>query len=325
MGERPEFDPNIQTEDIAFNADQMVACRKCGRNNPPNRLKCIYCGDALAIEEPQLAEIKLTGRKLEAWEKGYNVILTGAGDASAAGQLLELERDLVQKIINANVPLPVARVADQQEASIIATKLRSAGIGCTIVADEDLALERPSTRISEIKIEDETLAFTDFNTHVAQTSSLSELTLIVTGSLSTSKTDLLEKRKRGGKKKVLDESSLSTDAAVIDLYLRNDPTGYRIQTTGFDFSVLGDDMGLIASENMRLLVIALKEAIPTAKVVADYDSIRHLLDNVWPPESRKDPQGLVRSGFGKKEFGMSESVNNAEQFTRYSRMQWHLL
>ncbi|MEO6051490.1 MAG: hypothetical protein ABIP78_09185 [Pyrinomonadaceae bacterium] len=69
----------------------------------------------------------------------------------------------------------------------------------------------------------------------------------------------------------------------------------------------------------------MKEHAPNAKLDNTYAKVRHALSDVWLIESRKESQGLIRSGFGKREFGAIASSSNLNQFTKYSRLQWHLL
>src|SRR5574338_506631 len=64
----------VQTEEIGYQPDEMLACQKCSRANPPTRVKCMYCGAALEISAEQADKIKPSLRKLENWEKGFNMI-----------------------------------------------------------------------------------------------------------------------------------------------------------------------------------------------------------------------------------------------------------
>ena len=66
----------VQTESIAFKPEEMISCAKCERTNPPNRLNCLYCGGELEIPEAQSKFLKPNLRKLENWEKGFNVVLS---------------------------------------------------------------------------------------------------------------------------------------------------------------------------------------------------------------------------------------------------------
>jgi hypothetical protein len=142
--------------------------------------------------------------------------------------------------------------------------------------------------------------------------------------LTKGRVDSLEKKRRHGKTKLIDETATSSDEQIFDLYTRDDATGFRVFQAGFDFSCLGDDKGLLASENIRLLIAELKQRAPNAKYINSYGHVRRLLDDVWKIESRKDSQGLQRSGFGKVEFGSVASTSNLMQFNKFSRLQWHL-
>ncbi len=59
----------LQTENPAFNAEEMIVCAKCARTNLPTRLKCFYCNAELEISEAQSGFLRPNLRKLEIWEK----------------------------------------------------------------------------------------------------------------------------------------------------------------------------------------------------------------------------------------------------------------
>ena len=48
------------------------------------------------------------------------------------------------------------------------------------------------------------------------------------------------------------------------------------------------------------------------------------LGTVWEIESRNDPQRPKAFGVWQVEFGTVASTSNLNQFTKYSRLQWHL-
>lgn len=164
----------------------------------------------------------------------------------------------------------------------------------------------------------------DFNTAKAVEIVKDDLALIVKGTIFQSKTESIKKLKRGGKGKILAETPTSSDEILIDIYGRGDPLGFRIMPHGFDFSCLGEGKGILAVENIRSLIIAFKDFAPDAKVVTDYTSVKDVLGDVWDIEERNDPLGLRRHGFGKRALGHVAFSNNLNQFTRYSRLQWHL-
>ncbi len=147
------FDPAIQTEDIAFSKAQLIACKGCGRTNPPNRAKCLYCAHDLEITVTNSAETGLTFRKLEVWERGWNVICRGLADqdgthAARIGDLTGLKPDTVNNVLNSTSALPIARVESETEAAMLSELLVQLGVGCFVLADETLDPDRPPTRQS---------------------------------------------------------------------------------------------------------------------------------------------------------------------------------
>ncbi len=326
---KPAFDPRIQTEDIAFDPNELVGCT-CGRMNPPNRLSCLYCGRELEITDDAATSIKTNLRKLESWERGFNVILRersaeGVSNNEKAAMLLSMEPVDLTLILYAGCPLPLARVESEKEAEIIVNGLTPLGLKCSIVRDDDLSVDKPPVRLSTIEDREGSFALKDFNTGNVTEIAKDDLALIVTGILISGKVDSLEKKRRGKESKLLDETTTAADESVLDIYTLHDPNGFRVRSTGFDFSCLGEDKGLLAAENLRALMRFLKERSPNAKLVDNYSAVRQSLGSVWEVESRKDSKGLQRAGFGKTGFGTVASTNNLNQFTKYSRLQWHLL
>jgi hypothetical protein len=327
--EKPAFDPAIQTEEISFKPREMVDCDGCNRANPPNRLNCIYCGAALAISPDVAAGVTPSLRKLESFERGFNVVVTKVQTTDhivKIGRLLSSEPASFLAILEAKTPLPLARVESETDAECLLSRLNELGVISQVVTDVDLAAERPPIRLSGIDLGAESLTLTDFNTGRTTTIPKTDLVLIVTGTITHARIDSLEKKRRRGKQtKVLEESSTTSDEQLVDLYSSQDPIGFRVHLTGFDFSCLGARKGMLAAENMRLLAALLVDTCPNAKLVNNYDSIRDELGDVWGVESRKDTKGLLRIRVGKHEFGSVASTNNLLQFTKYSRLQWQLL
>jgi len=327
MSSSDQFDPRYQTEKIGFANGQLVPCEKCGRANAPNRSKCVYCGTGLAVSSASAETISL--RRLETWERGWNVIATRFRpniDQAKIARIVGLDPEQIFSVITAQVPLPLARAETSGEAEILVDKLTALGVICRSISDEVLEADELPTRLGSIEFNDSNMSVRNFNTREAASFGYDDLAVIVTGELISDRTDVLEKkRRRGGKTKVLDQVQISADEAVIDIYIRSDPRGYRINLAGFDFSCLGDAMSLYASENIRSLVGELRERSRSARLISDYPKISRLLEPVWALESRKDSRGLQRAGFGKVEFASTASTSNLQQFTKYSRLQWHLL
>jgi hypothetical protein len=318
----PKFDPAIQSEDIAFRDEELVPCRKCGRKNSPERLTCLYCAAPL---ESGMAATKLNFRKLESWENGQNVVVVGsAGKVEELASLLSLSAASLEMVLASGIPVPVARVSSLAEAQKIIESLSEKSFEAVIVSDSDLDPTHPPRRLGGLEFNGVNLGLIDFNTHRVQQVAASDVVCIIKGTIIAGKTDTLEKRKRGKPKTILEESSMISDEVFVDLYTGQDSTGYRIHNSGFDFSCLGKDKGMLASENIRRLIRVLMNVSVNSKVVMEYDEFTEFLSDVWPIQVRKEHQGLVRTGIGKREFGMTELSSNAEQFTKFSRLQWYV-
>ena len=192
----PTFDPSMQTENIAFDPKELIACTGCGRMNPPNRLNCIYCAKGIEIKIENASSIKPTLRKLELWERGFNIIVrekANETDIVKLAQFLSMELNDLRAILDTNTPLPLARVKGEKEAAIIQTHAERCGIKCTIISDADLAVEKLPVRLSTIHFRDERLGLKDFNTGEIIEIAAADLALIVPGMISASRVDSLEK------------------------------------------------------------------------------------------------------------------------------------
>ena len=316
-------------ENPGFAAEELLKCSECGRANPPNRFKCIYCAADLELKAEQAAQAKLSLRKLEPWEKGFNVIALPRPAGGAPVDLPAVARELglaveeVAKLIR-GAAMPVARVEGETEVGHIVLRLKDHGIQCRVLSDEALDPDRSPRRIRALEFQGDSVVAIDFNTGERIVIPKTDLLLLVAGLLFEVKTASIEKRKKG-KAKLLDRSEMSSDETVIDLYFAGDRDGLRIHENGFDFSCLGADKGLLAADNMPRLMQKLSKVARLAKVADQYLEVHDGLDLVWEPDSRKDFEGLQRSGFGKTNFGHTVTLSNLRQFNRYSRMQQRLL
>ena len=321
----------LQTENIAFQPDEMVGCDKCERLNPPTRLKCLYCGAELPATDAQSKLLKPNLRRLESWEKGFNIILTpgaqtfGETNIAETAELLKLEKKIVEKITRASNSLPLGRAESQREAEVVKARLKAIGVETSILSDETLGAEKPPRRLRGIEFADEKISLILFNQDETAEMRLEDFALIVTGSVSERKITATEKYNKKGENKILDSSETASDEVLIDVYSRFDSSGFRIYSKGFDFSCLGEAKEILAKDNIKKLAAKLREYASDAKYVDDYASNRSVLADVWEVEQRTDSQGLKREGFGKFNLGNVTTVNNLSQFTKYSRLQWHSL
>lgn len=320
-----------QSENIAFKSEEMIACRKCERVNPPSRLNCFYCGAELEISEAQSAFVKPKLRKLESWEKGFNLIYSPASqnfdDAalSETAKIVNCDKEILQKLVATQKPLPLARAESRKEAEIIQNLLKKFGFQTLIVSDEDLAIEKNAQRLRGIEFFDDKVGFRLFNQDATIEIAKQDLTVIVSGAIFEHKVESTEKRVKKGENKILRATETASDEFLLDVYSRENATGYRIPAKGFDFSCLETEKGILAVENLKKLAQKLLEFAPEAQFVDDYLQMRELLGNVWHVEEKTDSQGLKRESFGKFHLGNVTTVNNLSQFTKYSRLQPRLI
>lgn len=320
----------VRSENIAFGADEMVPCGKCGRTNPPNRVRCFYCAAELSHPGVSAGSVKPVLRKLEDWEKGYNVLYHPSSERPSRAviaeiaNILSLEPRVAEEILLSERPVPVARVEGETEAAIVAETMEKQGLDASVIGDRALAADIFPKRLRGLQFFGAEVVLTLFNTGEIARVASGDLALIVVGAVFAQRTETIEKRKKG-KTKTLDETETSSDEILIDIYTGNDPAGWRIPTSGFDFSCLGQEKGLLAAQNMLKLIARLREFAPEARLADSYLEDKDRIGHVWEVEQRKDSQGLRRSGFGKTDFGKVASTNNLGQFTKYSRLQWQLL
>lgn len=323
------YDLPVQSESIAFKPDEMVACGKCGKSNPPKRLNCLYCVAVLQLPAEHKHLAKLRTRRLETWEKGFNIIYlhsTGApsdSDLVNAALFLSIDTKAFQQILDLKRPVLISRLESGEIAQIAAQHLEQYKLDTSIVSDEVLQADNLPVRLRGLEFDEDSIVVTSFNTGEQIAVGRREISLIVTGAVFESKIESVEKRKRK-ESKLLHETHTSSDDFVIDIYRSTDPTGWRIPSKGFDFSCLGAEKGLLARENAGKLA-KLRKFARDARFVEDYLAVREVLDTVWEFERKKDFQGLQRSGFGRKDFTTVASSNNLMQFTKYSRLQRQLL
>jgi len=306
------FDPTIQTEEIGYGMDELIVCATCGRKNGPDRGTCIYCGNTIS----NAVTTKPNTLTLESWENGFNVIVSGGRSN------VENRSDA---ILEANVPLPHSRLSNEETAKSLAEELATYGLACSVIGDAELDLDRPPVRISKIEFRENFCVFVDLNTNAVNEIPYDQITLIVKGAHISSRSDIIEKRKRGKDATTIDDTFADNIEPILDVYSKGDACGFRVQTTGFDFSCLGERMTLLATDNIELLANELLRRSPLARYIENYRDVRPILETIWPTEYRRDSNGLQRVGIGKLGFGRSESSNNQVQFNRFSRLQFRCL
>jgi hypothetical protein len=320
----------LMSEEIGFKNDEMNACPACGRLNPPNRLNCLYCAAQFEIGTIDLSRVKLTSRRLESWEKGYNVVAVNFPATVDEVRLEEVARNtgveisVLRETAGRTTPLPLVRVGKHDEAEIVAANLSRIGLAVVIVADAELVADKPPARCRLLTFGENSITFVPLNSGADVELNHSVIELIVSGSIYESKVESVKQRKIRNSTTRID-SEVSSDMPLIDVYSRSHPLGFRIPANGFDFSCLGPEKVYIASQNLKALLRKLTELAPDAKLVSDYENDRRLLDHVWDVDERTESLGIKRSGFAKKDLASVTTRSNLLQFTKYSRLQRHLL
>ena len=317
----------IQSENIAFSTDEMIACAKCRKANPPNRASCLYCATAIELPEDRRHQAKLNLRPLESWEKGFNIVFVPpqhGPDVENISRYLSIDPEVLDQMLAAIHPFPIARIQSETEAEIAVERLKNLGLTAKVVGDGVLQADKLPTRLREIEFRNASMVVTSFNGGDKTEIGRDELRLIVSGSLIESKTESVEKRKKK-ETKLLQETETTSDEKLIDIYSDGDSGGFRILTKGFDFSCLGAEKGLLAAANMERLKERLLKFSPAAKIINEYRSIVHVLGAVWEIDRQKDFQGLTRTGIGRSGFANVARTSNLLQFTKYSRLQRHLI
>jgi hypothetical protein len=313
----------IQSENIAFDSEDLIECGKCGKPNPPNRGSCLYCAVPLAIPDERAGLLNLNLRPLENWENGFNIVYMPPyerADKAAIGRYLKLEPEQAARMLNAKAPFPLARIESGTEAETASKHLGTLGVKTRVVNDIDVKIGRPHHRLRAVEFDGDALHLTLFNTGERRAVKCTDIMLIVIGRMIDSTIESVEKRKRA-ERKVLSETAMSSDDLLIDLYAAGEETGFRISTRGFDFSTLGREKSLLAAENVELLLNKIRNAATAARFVDDYPNVMSSLSLVWDIERRTDFEGLKRTGVLRSGFANVMRTSNLEQFTKYSRLQ----
>lgn len=305
-------------------ANLLLTCSRCGRNSPATRQNCLYCGAAFPITPVNVLKNR---RKVDAWEKGYNVIFLSINQIISDTKLpeilplVEIDEENLRKIFREHNQLPLTRTATLEEAKIVAEKLDFLGIRTRII--DDLSLSREPSRIRRIDFLDEELIITHFNSGKTERVSKKELSLVVCGFLYERRIHSIEARKKR-QNKLKEASEFDNDRPLIDIYTKSNSIGYRIFPNGFDFSGLGIEKKRLATENLPMLLEKLSSCSSEVNLIDNYMRIYKLLRNIWDFEQSKNSIGWRRKGFGGFELESELLINNLNQFTKYSRLQWFL-
>jgi len=311
-----------------FALEQMVRCDECLRANPPTRVNCIYCGGLLPLTETTVNLQKPALRPLEKWEQGYNNILlpptanlTDENRAEAA-DLLRLGAADLDRILSSKIPLPLARAATIDEATLVQRRLSNLGIKSDIMPDPESAAAA-AIKVRALEIDDD--GINAYQT--PETPGLKilwvDVLLLVVGRVIVKRVELKEQKSGRSQNRILESSEFATDETVVDVYTTKQTTPYRIKANSFDFTCLGTRKGLLASENISTLLRLLCDHAPQAGYDDSFNSVRKSLEAVWPSEQQSESSGWRRERPGKYTVGSVAELSNETQFQRYSRLRYH--
>jgi len=99
---------------------------------------------------------------------------------------------------------------------------------------------------------------------------------------------------------------------------------FRFAANSFDFSCLESNKGLLAGENIARLLQLFREYASGVVYDDSYNSVRKILEPVWPSEQQNESSGWRRDRPGKYSIGSIMELTNEMQFSRYSRLRHHL-
>lgn len=324
----------------------LLSCPKCARNNPPSRVRCLYCG-ALLFDVAELDDVNATDAAGDqspnelfdphAATEHFYLALTKRADEVWTEDLLARATRLAGKrdaAVLANGAtcdvLPLLRAASPLEARVWRERFAAENLTLEVFSDDDLQAHVAPQVIRRASWDEEQLVgFTSAGAGGAQVESLwRDIALLVVGRIYTRQFAVREQH--GGRKSesaALDTRETSSDDQVLDIYtFHNDDedrvrlAGWRIAAMNFDFGCLGARKSLIAAENFRTLVVHFRQAAPHARFDDSYHQMKRVLADVLPLDEQASGGGMKRAQFGRT---ISESVietSNESQFTLYGRM-----
>jgi hypothetical protein len=313
-----------------FSHDQMVRCEACLRANPPTRVTCLYCAAALPASENTVVARTLSLRPIESSALGYNSILLPkpsnefeSEGIEAAANFLKMSLPDLQRITNANLPLPLARTATREEADLVTKRLSDFGVDVFVVSDSELKLEQPPSYVRAAEIGEDCLKLKQSGGGESFQVAWDKIELLVTGRLITKKVESAERKGRRGESEIVEATEFFADELVLDLYTEPQEGSFRVTSNSFDFSCLSQ-RSVVAAENFPALVSLLRSNATKADYDDLYPSVRQALDPIWTFAQHTGSRGWRRERPGKYNIEAVTESSNENQFTRYSRLRRYL-
>ncbi|MFV0387569.1 MAG: hypothetical protein ACK5NT_02345 [Pyrinomonadaceae bacterium] len=309
----------------SFSEEQLILCSSCKRFSPPTRLNCLYCGNELKVAEEQVKNLRPIIRGAEEWKNAISAIVNlYKADVEVLREVAKMTRidsKELSQLARLDCMVPLARSSDMRELEVFSSVLETKGVSVLLLDEEELKIEQPVTRLRAISFEDKALELTEFNSGNKSKISVNEIEVFVFGTLYERRVESLEKRVKKKENKVVGTVETASDEMVIDFYIRNDFNGFRISSTGFDFSVLGLEKVAVSNANLQKLFVKLGAFCNTANINNAYNEARAVLGSVWQPEERLERINTFRKSFRGAQTEKVITVNNHRQFLRFSRLQ----
>jgi hypothetical protein len=322
-----DADANRDVKLKSFAPDELLTCDVCLRANPPTRAACIYCGAALSSNativskktesQPPPAAVS-TGCYVAVPPKALSVVDENLLDQLAKTIQLKIT-DLKAALVSQS-PLLVARTHEKANQTV--SDLREAGIDGLVITDEDLKLSVGNKTIRALELTDEGLTGLPVSSAARLPARWDELMLVVIGRLQTHRSEVEERRRRGGLKPI-DRREVMDDESVLDLYVRSSEAGWRISANNFDFSCLGDRKTMTAFDNFKALISLLRER-SAVEIDESYIRMRPMLADIWALQKQTRKGAWRRKGAGKYDMSTVATTDNETQFNNYSRLLWFL-
>jgi hypothetical protein len=319
----------LTTEEHRFSPDEMIACTACSRSNPPDRTSCLYCGVALeaASIRPDIAKINY--QRPEPWQDGFSLVYAGKRELETsamekAAELLQLDQEALERIIAVGTPIPLIYLKSLTDTGLLGSRLSEVGFDCAIVGDDLLQAKVAPTRVRTIQFESDSILLEDFNTSNVTPVKYDEHVLLVIGSLVKTSTEVTGKVSKRAVK-TMEETLAISDEAIVDIYPVSDVYGFRIRSSGFDFSCLGERMQPFATANMAALISDLRSRFTSGVFIDSFPAASPLLISVWPVDEIKQASSVSRGPFGGVRKQNLTVLDNTSQFTKFSRLQRHFI
>jgi hypothetical protein len=304
----------------------VINCPRCQRRTPAARGECIYCGESLPFANIESAPPQ---RNIDPGDRAFNTVLEPfsarihESAVAAVASALQVELAEAQALVGVGKPVPLARSQTRPEAEMIAALIRTCGLRATVIADEDLGLERELLRARRISLFDDEIRV--HHSGVETTIKKAEIRLFVLGELHSRRVDYTERigGRQGQSGNVLETSEYRSEETLLDVYTASLDQSLRIKSDAFDYSGLVSPLSFRSDENFRAALATLKAVLPLAKVDDDFARLRSLLERAWPERSRNESRGIKRTGIAFRAVAQASIVsNNRDQFNRYSRLMF---